>query len=94
MLLSTGGMVTKAEIQFPLRDPVWVKVCCQGRDVSHVGVVHQGLESDGSSMKEVEDLRPSSRPRYGCGIGKHWNKIATLTTPLILFSYFLFCLVN
>merc|ERR1712133_318082 len=27
-------------------------------------------------MEEIEYLRPSSRPRYGCGIGKHWDQIA------------------
>ena len=56
MLLSIGGIVTKAEIQFPLGDPVWVKVRCQGRDVPHVGVVHQGLECDGTSVEEIEYL--------------------------------------
>ena len=40
VLLSTGGIVAEAEIQFPLGDSVWIEVCCQGRDVSNIGVIH------------------------------------------------------
>ena len=63
MLLSTGGIVAEAEIQFPLGDSVWIEVCCQGRDVPDIGVIHQGTKCDWASVKEVEDLRPSSCPR-------------------------------
>ena len=56
VLLTTGGVVTKPQVQLPLRDPVRVEVGGQGRDVSNIGVVHQGLEGDGSSVKEVENL--------------------------------------
>ena len=63
MLLSTGRVVTEAEVQLPLRDPVRVEVGGQGGDVAHVGVVHQGGEGDGATVEEVQDLGSSPRPR-------------------------------
>ena len=63
------------EVELSLGDPVRVEVGGQGRDVAHVGVIHQGLEGDGAAVQEIEDLGSSPRPRNGDGVGKHGNQV-------------------
>ena len=75
MLLSAGGIVAEAKVELALRDPVRVEVGGQGRDVAHVGVVHQGLEGDGAAVEEVKDLGPSSCPWNGGGVRQHRDQI-------------------
>ena len=44
------------EVELSLGDPVRVEVGGQGRDVAHVGVIHQGVKRHGSSVEIVQDL--------------------------------------
>jgi len=56
VLLSSGGVVTKPEVELSLGYPVRVEVCGKGRDVPHIGIVHQGIECDRASVEIVQYL--------------------------------------
>ena len=83
---ATCGVVPEPKVELPLRDPVGVEVGGQGGDIAHVGVVHQGLESDGAAVQEIEDLGSSPRPRNGDGVGKHGNKVTRSLKHCAIFS--------
>jgi len=52
-------VVRTPEVQLTERDPVRIEVGGQGRDVTNIGVIHQGAEGDRSSVEIVQDLGSS-----------------------------------
>ena len=50
------GNMNSPKVELSLGDPVRVEVGGQGRDVAHVGVIHQGVKRHGSSVEIVQDL--------------------------------------
>ena len=76
VLLAGGGVVAKAGVELPLRDPVRVEVCGQGGDVPHVGVVHKGSEVDGAAMEELVDLDLPPVRRDGAELDENRDQVA------------------